>query len=289
MIEDEESGTNSTQPGTRTGTPGPDGKKMDGNSSPAMAGSESGTTAVVTPDSTGSPAPATQTQTQLTELPADVRTKLRKLDKLEAKYHELLRSYRVAHARAVSIEPFEKTLRESTPLTTIREPEAFVEYLNQLNLKGDMVMDELKRVTTDRDLYKKKFEQSDKEASEAQKKVDELEKKVKTEKPGTASSRTSSEDKPLPKSPTKESGDFFSADDELPALQASLSQKDSEISTLKSTVKTLEQDLSASNQLREELSSKVSSLETEIAKAKEETRLLWLERKTSKNSKGSWR
>lgn len=58
---------------------------------------------------------------------------------------ELLRSYRVAHKRATAIEPFEKALRENTPLTSISEPAALIEYLNQLNLKGDMVMDELKR------------------------------------------------------------------------------------------------------------------------------------------------
>ena len=68
---------------------------------------------------------------------------------------ELLRSYRVAHSRAVSIEPFEKALKEHTPLAGISDPNALVEYLDQLNLKGDMVMDELKRVSTDRDEYKK--------------------------------------------------------------------------------------------------------------------------------------
>lgn len=124
----------------------------------------------------GEVAPAGMTTT---ELPADVRSKLRKLEKLESRYQgilyfsvddnalvylqtylELLRSYRVAHARAVSIEPFEKTLKENTPLVSISEPGALVEYLNQLNLRGDMVMDELKRVTTDRDDYKKKFEEA---------------------------------------------------------------------------------------------------------------------------------
>src|SRR5947199_3210079 len=81
---------------------------------------------------------------------------------------ELLRSYRIAHARAISIEPFEKTLKENTPLQTISEPGAFVEYLNQLTLKGDMVMDELKRVASDRDDYKRKFEEIQMQASTAQ-------------------------------------------------------------------------------------------------------------------------
>lgn len=89
-------------------------------------------------------------------LPPEIRQRLRKLDKLEATYPELLRSYRVAHKRATAIEPFEKALRENSPLVSISDPEALIEYLNQLNLRGDMVMQELKRVTADRDELKKK-------------------------------------------------------------------------------------------------------------------------------------
>ena len=278
VIEDEDGTPGSTTPATRTGTPKP-GEKMEGGESSPPGASEGGMTVGGTPDRRTSPA----TTAQLTDLPADVRAKLRKLDKLEAKYHELLRSYRVAHARAVSIEPFEKTLRENTPLTTIKEPEAFVEYLSQLTLKGDMVMDELKRVTTDRDLYKKKFEQIDKEATEAQAKVVELEKNVETAKASTekpTASRASLDEKSLPNSPEpiaanksaskdKKEESFFSADDEAPQLRACLSEKDTEISSLRSSIKTLEQDLSASNQLREELSTKVSVLEADLSKAKE--------------------
>ena len=101
------------------------------------------------------------------ELPTDIRVKLRKLDKLESKYHELLRSYRIAHARVQTIEPFESSLREHTPLISISDPDALVEYLNQLNLKGDMVLDELKRVSNDRDTANKKLAEAEKDAREA--------------------------------------------------------------------------------------------------------------------------
>jgi len=87
---------------------------------------------------------------QPTEPPQDVRARLRKLERLEFKYGELLRSYRIAHARVTSIEAFEGALREITPLTSINDPGALSEYLNQLNLKGDMVLDELKRVSNER-------------------------------------------------------------------------------------------------------------------------------------------
>lgn len=78
-----------------------------------------------------------------------------------------MRSYRIAHARVSVVEPFETTLREYTPLTSINDPGALVEYLNQLNLKGDMVLDELKRVTAERATFKQKLDEAEKSTREA--------------------------------------------------------------------------------------------------------------------------
>ena len=66
-----------------------------------------------------------------------------------------------------AIEPFETSLRENTPLTSINDPGALVEYLNQLNLKGDMVLNELKRVSSERDSFKKRLDTAEKDAREA--------------------------------------------------------------------------------------------------------------------------
>lgn len=106
------------------------------------------------------------------ELPTEVKAKLRKLDRLEGRYQELLRAYRTAHSRVQLIEPFEASLRESTPLASISDPGAFTEYLNQLNLKGDMVLDELKRVSADRDDWKRKSEEAEKSAESAREELD---------------------------------------------------------------------------------------------------------------------
>src|SRR5258708_402052 len=84
---------------------------------------------------------------------------------------ELLRSYRIAHARVGTIETFEASLRENTPLTSISDPSAFVEYLNQVNRKGDMVMDELKRVSKERDELNKNFEEAERRAKDASEEV----------------------------------------------------------------------------------------------------------------------
>lgn len=51
-----------------------------------------------------------------------------------------------------------------------------MEYLNQLNLKADMVMDELKRVSAQRDTLKHKLEESDKAAAEASAELEQLRK-----------------------------------------------------------------------------------------------------------------
>ena len=67
----------------------------------------------------------------------------------------------------LSIEPFETSLRETTPLTSIKDPSALVEYLNQVNLKGDMVLDELKRVSSERDSLKQKVEKAEQSTKDA--------------------------------------------------------------------------------------------------------------------------
>ncbi|KAK2868030.1 hypothetical protein FQN49_003226 [Arthroderma sp. PD_2] len=101
------------------------------------------------------------------ELPTDIRVRLRRLDKLESRYQELLKAYRTAHARVLTIEPFETALRENTPLISITDPRALTEYLNQISLKGDMVVEELKRVSSERDEFKAKLETAEKSAKDA--------------------------------------------------------------------------------------------------------------------------
>lgn len=79
-----------------------------------------------------------------------------------------MKSYRTAHTRVLSIEPFENALRENTPLTSINDSAALVEYLNQINLKSDMVLGELKRVSSERDTFKEELAQMKQKAIKAQ-------------------------------------------------------------------------------------------------------------------------
>ncbi|EON98228.1 putative viral a-type inclusion protein repeat protein [Phaeoacremonium minimum UCRPA7] len=231
------------------------------------------------------------------ELPAEVRSKLRKLEKLEATYPELLRSYRIAHSRATSIEPFERALRENTPLTSIKDPDALVEYLNQLNLKGDMVMDEFKRVSAEKDSFKQKYENADKEIAALKEMVESLRagkseeavaqdkasseaapEEEKGDDPATQHSRSPSATKspvaqvlgifspkqkpqiPADSTADKENDeDFFSYDNEIPQLQAELEAKSSEIEKLRAEITSLRDELSTA---KENSSGLVESLES---------------------------
>ncbi|KAK2802901.1 hypothetical protein FQN51_004164 [Onygenales sp. PD_10] len=230
------------------------------------------------------------------ELPTEVRVKLRRLDKLEGRYQELLKAYRIAHARVLSIEPFEASLRENTPLTSIGDPRALTEYLNQITLKGDMVIDELKRVTTDRDDYKKKLAEAEESAQEAHDELASLKKQaVNGKRPliDTSATREDSGSLEAPiKSPTlsitsrasipgisifspkakavtspppvEESEEFFSFDNEIPRLESELSKRQEEVDTLKSEVKTLKGDLSVARESTEGMAQSLESATREL-------------------------
>lgn len=153
------------------------------------------------------------------ELPTDVRVRLRKLDKLETRYGELLRSYRIAHAKVQTIDKFETQLKENTPLTTIADPDAFVEYLNQINLKGDMVLDELKRVSNDRDSLKHRLDEAEKKTKDAYNEVTRLRTDKATD--GASESREEEKDSSLSESQsTEQSDDPLGAVTKSPSLPA---------------------------------------------------------------------
>ncbi|TGJ84178.1 hypothetical protein E0Z10_g4560 [Xylaria hypoxylon] len=211
------------------------------------------------------------------ELPHHIRLKLKKLEKLEATYQELLRSYRVAHSRATAVEPFERALRENTPLSTIKDLDAFVEYVNQSNLKSDMVLEELKRVSADKDGFKKKFEESDKELAASKDEIATLKAanvdKIDTRPDGAHDGKVQERE--------DEGEDMFSYDDEIPKLQAELVSKDEHIARLTSQVDTLKEALTRAQETvveaaeevevkvaREKLVAEVTEKESEIEKLK---------------------
>ncbi|KAI9785412.1 MAG: hypothetical protein M1816_000427 [Peltula sp. TS41687] len=207
-------------------------------------------------------------------LPTDVRAKLRRLDKLEERYNELLRSYRIAHGRVALIDSFETSLRENTPLTSINDPTALVEYLNQTNLKSDLVLNELKRVSNERDDFKKKLAEAESTAKEAKEEVARLrsEKDVAETQKSTSAvegngehalkeddATTTANIQPTgsiqqtAKEPEADetTEEIFSYDEELPRLRTELQAKDARIEDLESETKRLENDLAVAKESTE--------------------------------------
>jgi chromosome segregation ATPase len=168
---------------------------------------------------------------------------------------DLLRSYRVAHARVMTIETFETSLRENTPLTSINEPSALIEYLNQLNTKGDMVMQELKRISGERDDYKAKFDSAEAAQGKAQDNSSAL-------REGNSAKSSDQTLNPISKEGDKE--EFFSYDSELPRLESEVKARDEEIENLQQVVETLKGDLAVTRESTEGMAKSLEEATKEL-------------------------
>ncbi|KAI9826127.1 MAG: hypothetical protein M1832_000576 [Thelocarpon impressellum] len=255
---------------SRAATPGPDGPRSEKEQGAAAAAAVDGSADVTRERSPLAAAEGSRAVSQsrafvgskqtAAELPTDVRVKLRKLDKLEGRYQELLRNYRIAHARVTSIETFETSLRENTPLTSIGDPGALVEYLQQLSLKSDMVMDELKRVTTDRDEYKKKAEAAESTIKTSEDKTATLASPTTPDVTPSTGMRQGAEETQT----KEESEDFFSYEEELPRLESELQERNAEIVVLKKEVKTLKGDLAVTRESTEGMAESLEAATREL-------------------------
>ncbi|KAM7213159.1 Golgin IMH1 [Rhypophila decipiens] len=216
------------------------------------------------PSRTGSPStPVTA------ELSPEIKSRLKKLEKLEKTYPELLRSYRIAHGRVSSIEPFEKALRENTPLTSIKDPEAFVEYLNQLNLKSDMVMDELKRVSGEKDALKTKSEAAEKELAAVKEEIAALNAEKLERKTSPNPEPKTAKDKGDESRVERKSEEFFSYDNEIPDLQAEVDMKTGEIVELRTEVQNLTQELSVAKEKNAGLVENLENVSRELGESRD--------------------
>ncbi|KAL2868970.1 putative vesicle-mediated transport protein (Imh1) [Aspergillus lucknowensis] len=214
-------------------------------------------------------APAKETTRLSSELPPDVKTKLRKLNKLESRYQELLKAYRTAHSRVLSIEPFEAALRENTPLTSIADPKALTEYLNQISLKGDLVLEELKRVTAERDDYKVKFEESQKSEKAARDEVSSFKNASEREVQPKDSECLPSAAERAPGEVDADTEEFFSFDNEIPRLESELKEKEEEIESLKSQTENLKRDLAVARESTEGMAHNLESATRELTELRD--------------------
>jgi len=193
----------------------------------------------------------------------------------------------------LAIEPFETSLRENTPLTSIGDPNALVEYLNQVNLKGDMVLDELKRVSSERDIFKQRLIEAENSTSAAWDEVADLRKEKPSQgKPEALEeqvngSRSTNEDEQKepshsPKSPTTSIKSIKSPTLSLPgmsmfspkpkAMELPQARQGSEdLFSYDGEVPRLETALEAKDKKIQCLETDVMSLKTDLAVTREST------------------
>ncbi|RIA87714.1 hypothetical protein C1645_273178 [Glomus cerebriforme] len=112
-------------------------------------------------------------------LSEEIKEKLVKLKKYESKFPEIVKSYKKLLSERKTIE---KILKENTHLEGLSDAEAFEAHLRNLNIKNEMSMEEIKRLTQVQDESKKQIEKM-KEAHEIQSKtqtdlIEKLQKKL---------------------------------------------------------------------------------------------------------------
>ena len=100
-------------------------------------------------------------------LPIVVRAKLRKFNKYEEKYPVLLEAFKVEKRKAAVIPAIEKVLRENTPISSISEAGALVEYLNGLNEKSTLLQNEIRNYSTSNSSLTKRIKELELRLSES--------------------------------------------------------------------------------------------------------------------------
>lgn len=180
------------------------------------------------------------------DLPSDIQLRLKKLDRLEPRYRDLVASYRIAHEKAVAVDAFETALREHTPLASIQDPGALIEFLQQSELKSSMVMNELRRTMTE---------------------CESLRKKVETMESGT---KDKSSEAKLSEEGKEDSEDFFSYESELPRLQKDVKDYVDRVTQLETENGTLKEELQASKESLERITRDLKASSKELTASKDD-------------------
>ena len=117
------------------------------------------------------------------QLPAPIKSKLKKFAKYEEKYPILLDAYKIEKKKNEIIKIFEKVLQENTPVSSLSEGKLLVEYLNGLNEKTKLLNGEIRKLTKDNNTMNfkiVKLEESNKELNNDVKRLDTMQKEKKS-------------------------------------------------------------------------------------------------------------
>jgi len=207
----------------------------------------------------GTPEPENDSKSEiLTTLPPEIKGKLKKFAKYEAKYPLLLEAYKNEKAKNELVAKFETILRENTPCSSITEGDALAEYLNSLTLKNTMLNEELRKITKDHS------EKDNFKVKELEQKVSELQTLLKKNEEQPTGTESEKRTKVL-------SEDENDKKKDLEKAEAQIKELEGEVEKLKKDNKTLETTLSDNSNAEtssitetNELKSKVKQLEKKI-------------------------
>ncbi|WLF76535.1 Golgin imh1 [Lodderomyces elongisporus] len=138
------------------------------------------------PLSTATPTPATNND--YNDLPAPIKSKLKKFAKYEEKYPVLLEAYKIEKRKSQLIQIFENVLKEHTPISSISDAKVLVEYLNGLTEKNKLQNNEIRKLTKENSMLSFKcakfegeqtFEETKKTIENLKKENKELQERIK--------------------------------------------------------------------------------------------------------------
>ncbi|ODV84358.1 hypothetical protein CANARDRAFT_29232 [[Candida] arabinofermentans NRRL YB-2248] len=86
------------------------------------------------------------TTIKYSDLPNEIRGKMRKFVKYEEKYPVLFDAYKVEKKKTFIISNFEKMLQETTPCSSISDADSLKAYLSSLTSKNDILNSEMRKV-----------------------------------------------------------------------------------------------------------------------------------------------
>lgn len=226
--------------------------------------------------SSPAPAPAPTEESQpavvdpMTNLPPQIKAKLKKFAKYEEKYPILLEAYKTEKHKGELVSIFEKVLRENTPVNSISEAGTLVDYLNGLNEKTKLLNSEIRKLTKENSVLtfktakleeeKKHHDENEKAKGEkedggdmAKAKIEELEKEIMQLKESIGTHALENEE----------------LHEENEKLKADTESSKVEVDTLKQENEKLKTDIESNKQEIETLKQEKEKLETEVSGNKE--------------------
>ncbi|KAI0400911.1 hypothetical protein F4802DRAFT_582789 [Xylaria palmicola] len=173
------------------------------------------------------------------EMPSYVKLKLKRLEKLENNYQEVLRCYKIAH---LQIKNFERALQENTPVSSIKDTAGLLDYINQFIRQNDMTSQELRRISAEKDEYQDKFDVCNSQLTMIREKMAALEASAQDDP--AVQPHEAEEAKTLQQHEDKQE-DVISCDNEKSRLEAEEASKATQITQLEAQVATLKKALTA--------------------------------------------